>query len=677
MSLLREIRRRKVFQVAAVYAVVAWLLVQIVATVEAPLSLPDWVDTFVILLLGIGFPITLVMTWAFDVTPGGVVRDHGDSEAAARGRTIEFVLIGLLLVAVGFMIVDNYVLQREPPTVAAQSETRDLRSIAVLPFDNRSARGEDEFFVDGIHDDIITQLFKIGGLKVISRTSVMEYRDAARNMREIGEALGVATILEGAVQRSGDSVRINVQLIDAQIDEHLWAEIYNRELTAENIFEIQSEMAIAIADALEATLSPQEVARLNERPTDNTEAYNFYLAAKDYLRRSDVEGNRLRAAETYERAVAADPEFALAWAELSVAHTLVYWSTVDRTEARITAALDAVQRAVALRPDLPEAHLAWADYYYRVTREFERALEELDLAEEGIPGSAHLYATRAYVLRRLHRFGASFAAWERAIELDPRAIVNRWQQAETAQIVRDYARAEESLVRALELAPDSVAVYGALASILLERDGDSAAFETAVADPASPGSNRQLRHGAWLAALYDRDYERALEFLDEWGASPDASGWLSTARFTPIASMRAVTYRLAGEAALAESQFRTVRTLVEEARRENLDDVRLDIALGEALAGLGETEAAVAAARRTLDAVPTSRDALEGPNYELDAILRVFLPAGAYDAAIEHLSAYLSGPGQWSIEGLLPDPRLDPIRDDPRFQALIEEHRRR
>jgi TolB-like protein len=694
MSFLGEIGRRKVFQVAAVYAVVAWLLVQIVATIEEPLGLPTWFDTAIIVLLGVGFPITLVMSWAFNLTSSGVVRDTGAAAATpGGGRTIEHVLIGLLIVAVGFLLIDNYLLERAAAPAGMGVTTtrisanpdidepvdapgRDLRSIAVLPFDNRSARQEDEFFVDGIHDDIITQLFKIGGLKVISRTSVMEYRDAARNMRDIAEALGVATILEGAVQRSGDAVRINVQLINAHSDGHLWAEIYNRELTAENIFDIQSEMAIAIADSLEATLSPEEVARLSERPTESTEAYNFFLAARDYWRRTDIGGNRLRAADMYERAVAADPEFALAWAELSVAHTLVYWAAEDRVQGRIDAALGAVERAVALQPDLPEAHLAWADYYYRVTREFERALDELELAEEGIPGSAHLHATRAYVLRRLHRFQESHAAWERSVELDPRYITNRWQQAQTFEMLRDYARAEQLVHASLELAPDSDNLYAGLARMTLERNGDTAALAAQLGDSAERNSNDELRYLAWLAAIYDRDFERALGGLAEWEDSSDEAGYFTTGVFWPAASLRAITHRLAGEPALAQPHFETALGLVRQALATNVDDVRLDIAVGEALAGLGDTEAALAAARRAIAAVPTSRDALEGPTYELDAVLRVFLPAGEHDAAIEHLGAYLAGPGRWSVEGLLPDPRLDPIRDDPRFLELVEAHRR-
>jgi len=258
MSLLGEIKRRKVFQVAAVYAVVAWLLVQIVDVVNEPLSLPDWFDTAVIMALAIGFPIAVILAWAFDLTPEGVVKDQGTDPNG--GRRIEYVLIGLLVVSVGWLAYRVEIIPPQPFVEVVTEEviadlSRDRHSIAVLPFANESAAEENaEFLANGLHDDILTQLAKINSLSVISRTSVLAYRDTLKLMSEIGEELGATSIVEGRVQRAGDMVRINVQLIDAATDMHIWGEIYNRELTADNIFEIQANVATSIAAALEAGL---------------------------------------------------------------------------------------------------------------------------------------------------------------------------------------------------------------------------------------------------------------------------------------------------------------------------------------------------------------------------------------------------------------------------------------
>jgi TolB-like protein len=287
MSLLGEIKRRKVFQVAAVYAVVAWLIIQIIDVVSEPLSLPVWLDTVVIVLLAVGFPVAVILAWAFDLTPEGVVKDTGTVQSS--GRRIEYALIGLLVVAVGFLFFDAYVPEYTPIPAA---DPADRRSIAVLPLENLSPDPDNAYFADGIHGELLTTLANIGSLKVISRTSVMEYRDSPKNMREIGQELNVATILEGDVRRAGDTVRINVQLIDANTDEHLWAEIYEREMTVENIFAIQSDIATRIAEALETALTPEEEAQINEVPTQNLRAHDFYLLAKEYIAATTLWRNR-------------------------------------------------------------------------------------------------------------------------------------------------------------------------------------------------------------------------------------------------------------------------------------------------------------------------------------------------------------------------------------------------
>jgi len=666
MSFLGEIKRRKVFQVTAVYAVVAWLTIQIVDVVSEPLSLPDWLDTVVIILLLVGFPIAVVLAWAFDLTPDGVVRDHGTKTVTrGHGRRIEYTLIGLLVVAVGWIGFREL----NPPDSDARIAFPN--SVAVLPFDNRSAQADDEFFVAGIHDDILTQLSRITSLKVISRTSVMGYEDTDKNLRTIGEELGVAAILEGGVQRAGNTIRINVQLIDAESDSHLWAEVYDRELTAENVFAIQSEMAVSIANALEATLTPQDVARLNDVPTQNTRAYEFYLSGKQYEIQTQLDYSSIALAiQQYGRAVAEDPEFALAFAALSIQHIGMYWYGVDRSDERRRMARNAVDRALEINPDLPEAHHAMGRYHYHGFRDYADALRELEIAEQGMPSDSELLATRSFIHKRLGEWDRALAAMERALDSDPRNTNNWMEFGWMYLLLRDYTAGEEALNRVLDIQPDAIRVSLYIATIPLVRDGDTTAMHDPNLDLPVDTSDLVPK---WLPALYDRDYASAHRIFDELPGDEVEYQYAIHYR----ASVRGLAYRLAGQAELALPQFELARLQIETALQGSPDDYRLYIAFGEVLAGLGEREAATRAAERALEMMPPSLDAETGRTIQQQAVKRVLIPAGAYDRALGILDEYLSVPGWvWSIEGLLPDPRLDPIRDDPRFQALVEKYKR-
>lgn len=368
-SVWAELKRRNVVKVAVAYTIVAWLMIEVASTILPIFEVPPWLLQAFTLFIILGFPVALVFAWAFELTPEGIKKetdvDRSESITERTGRKLDFVIIGLLLAAVLFLIVDNYVLidmaEQRTETASAHSDeavTVTGRSIAVLPFQNLSTDPENATFADGIHDDLLTQLAKISSLKVISRTSVLEYRNSPKNMRQIGQELGVATILEGGVRRAGDTIRFNVQLIDAETDGHLWVETYDRQLTAENVFAIQREMATSIAEALQTTLSPAETARLAEVPTQNLEAYNFYLSGNDYIKRPDNLTAYSLAAQQYQRAVVEDPDFALAWAALARSHAGVYFFRVDASDSRREAARQAIERAFSLDANLPEAHLA-------------------------------------------------------------------------------------------------------------------------------------------------------------------------------------------------------------------------------------------------------------------------------------------------------------------------------
>ena len=337
MSLIAELKRRNVFKVGIAYVVAAWLILQLTDVLSELIELESDVGKIVIILLVVGFIPALIFAWAFELTPEGIKResavDPDVSITHVTGRKFDFAIIGLLVIAVLFMFVDNYVLEAEPEQteiaaeqVLAAESTPRKKSIAVLPFTNRSPNPDDIYFTDGVHDDLLTQLAKIDAFSVISRTSVMEYRDTSKNLKEIARELGVANVMEGAVQRAGNRVRINVQLIDAGTDEHLWAEVYDRELTTENLFDIQSEIAQAIAGALQATLTDSELANMADVPTKNVAAYELYMQARRFSF-AQTEIGFDTALELHEEALRLDPEFKLAWIGLASAHMNNYVQT--------------------------------------------------------------------------------------------------------------------------------------------------------------------------------------------------------------------------------------------------------------------------------------------------------------------------------------------------------------
>jgi len=655
---LGELKRRKVFKVAVVYAVVAWLVVQIVDVLNDPLTLPGWFDTAVIVALAIGFPVALVLAWAFDLTPAGIT-STGRAQAASRSEVRA---------------------DKDPPVVAHDTQSmtenthasneepdRDPLSIAVLPFDSLSADPDDSFLASGIHDDVLTQLAKIGELKVISRTSVMEYKNTKKKMRDIGNELGVAAILEGGVQRAGSSIHINAQLVDPVTDEHIWAESYDRGFSIENIFSIQSDIATAIAKALHTAISPEDAAHIEDVPTTNNRAYNFYLMGNDYF--FDWRFYTcVEAVDMYEHAVEEDPQFALAFARLSQAHTQMYSVGADRNDSRLEKALSAAEDSLRLRPDSPEAHMAMASYYATAHRDYDRAWNALEAAERGLSGSSRAIRLRVDFLQAGERWQEALEASERLVQLDPRSTTAWDSRGGIFLNLRNYDQAEACFTRALELDPENSDTRVMKLNIPLFRDGDVTELKSAA--DLEDGAER-MRHG-WVAALYERDYEAALWYLKEYNELWPSAILRGPSEYTPTALHFGITYRLKGELELAKDHFRLALQQLQAQEDADQDDPRVLLSRARALAGLGEQDAALEIIHRCI------REKLQ-PNTTMTRVImvRTLVAAGDYDGAIEELDSYLGASGAWSIEGLLPDPLLDPIRDDPQFGALVEKYRRR
>ena len=440
-----ELQRRKVYRVAAAYIIAAGFIIQIGSAVFPAWELPNWTLRLVVVLLLIGFPIALILAWAYDVTPQGIRATPTVSAPGTHRRRNLILLIAtgvIVSAAAGFFLL---------PRASARKIDK---SIAVLPFQNLSDEKENAYFADGMQDDILTNLSKIGDLKVISRTSVMSYRgEGMRNAREIGKTLGVATLLEGSVRRIGNRVRVNVQLINANNDEHIWAEDYDRDLT--DVFAIQTDLAQKIASALQAKLSPNEKARLDRRPTQNPDAYLLYVQAHDYADRADMfHDTTLKAEPLLEQAIKLDPNFALAFASLSRVESWAYHSFDPIPARREKARLNA-DEALRLQPDLPEGHLALGFSYYYGDRDYERALAEFDIARRGLPNESQAYLAIGAIQRRQGKWTESTANLEKAAALDPKNTNVLINLCFSYVALRNFETADKVFDRGIAASPES------------------------------------------------------------------------------------------------------------------------------------------------------------------------------------------------------------------------------
>ncbi len=457
-SFIQELKRRNVFRVAVIYVVASWLLMQIGDVMFPALLLPEWTTTMLVTFLLLGAPIALILAWAYEVTPDGVVRTTevpvGQSITANTGQKINYMIIGVLTLAVIFLLGKNWMTGDEAPL---QPTSVLDKSIAVLPFKNQSASAENaEFFAAGVHDELLTLLSKLGDLKVISRTSV-ERLDSSLNIPEIGALLGVATVLEGQVQRAGDQLRINVQLIDTAEEGHLWANTYDRELTAKNIFDVQSDIARTIADALHAELSASDEAALSAIPTTNTEALQQYMMGHQHWNRSSWES--LRAALDYfEDATRLDPDYAQAWAAIAAVASNLFRTGVMDLQQYKTLAGPAVERALSINNELAEAHAELADLAWQ-TGDIERAEASFKTALRLEPNQAWSLRSYGTYLRTTGRSDEAIPVLEKALQSDPLSPLTLFELGKAEMYV---GHAEKNLMyaeRILEIDPSSVYGY--------------------------------------------------------------------------------------------------------------------------------------------------------------------------------------------------------------------------
>jgi TolB-like protein/Tfp pilus assembly protein PilF len=474
-----ELKRRNVYKVAVAYAVVAWLLIQAASILFPTFEAPTWVMKVFVTAVAAGFPIALVIAWAFEMTPEGMKRTEnvGPNEFIPQWSARKFaaLIVSVAVIAAGLLLFQLFRSKSASPAETASAPTVPEKSIAVLPFENLSDDKQNAYFTDGVQDEILADLAKVADLKVISRTSVMLYKSGnPRNLREIGQQLGVAHVLEGSVQRSANRVRITAQLIDARSDAHLWAQTYDRDLA--DVFAIQSEIAKTIADQLQAKLSPNERAAIEERPTADLAAFDLYVRATTLQRSvsfaAHAKENLLQAVELLDQAVARDPGFFIAYCRLASAHDRLYFINADHTPARLASAEAAVQAALRLRPDAGEAHLAFAQHLYRAYRDYDRARSQLALAQRALPNSSRVLELTGYIDRRQSRWNESTQNLERALELDPRNWFILQQISLSYQYLRRFTDMAGVLDRVLAILPGDIDTRVTRAGVDLEWRAD-------------------------------------------------------------------------------------------------------------------------------------------------------------------------------------------------------------
>jgi TolB-like protein/Tfp pilus assembly protein PilF len=655
-----EVKRRKVYRVAVAYIIVAGGIIQIASAVFPAWELPNWSQRLVIVLLLAGFPIALILAWAFDVTPEGVrvTAPSPSLPAHRRGRRNLFILlgVGLLISAIaGFFIL--------PRASAHKLE----KSIAVLPFENLSNDKENAYFADGIQDDILTNLAKIGDLKVISRTSVMGYRDKTGSVRDIGKALGVSAVLEGSVRRSGNRVRLNVQLINAANDEHVWAEDYDRELI--DVFAIQSDLAQKIAGELQAKLSPTEKAQMTRKPTENGEAYLAVVQARNLYVPEDI--NKLKQAEQlYQRAVDLDPNFALAFAYFSHLESWIFHS-FDPTPARRTKAREMADQALKLQPDLPEGHLALGYCYYYGDLDYDRAFNEFKIAQQGLRNDSEVLLSLGAIKRRQGKWAESSADFERAAELNPKDPWVLQNLGINYAAVRNYEAAEKTYDRGIELAPDVLGLHALKAQLAIVWKGDLSVSVNGLAKvPPNFDPEGVITEARVGVLLYQRKFVDALALLQK---IPGETLHGENGSPTPKALVEAICYSFTNNKTKAREAFDRARAFVEQQLRELPNDAARHAQLGLIYAGLNRKEDAIREGRRAVELLPESKDAFDGPAMTL-ALAQIYTWTGEIDQALSLIEHSLNTPAGITAPVLKLDAVWDPLRSDPRFKGLLDKY---
>ncbi|NQV42252.1 MAG: tetratricopeptide repeat protein [Candidatus Marinimicrobia bacterium] len=659
IKLIQELRNRRVFRVTAVYLGVGYAILEASSIIVPTMGFPGVIVKIILGLLVIGFPVAIILAWMFQMTPEGLRRSPKSGEKQSQSDkplTGNATIIVLLIIIAGLLVYSQF---RDSSFVGQDSLSLiDSKSIAVLPFTPFTKTDDDQSFADGMHDDILTQLSKVADLKVISRTSVMQYKETTMLISDIARELGVANVLEGSVRRVGDQIRIVAQLINAETDEHLWAETFDRKYA--DIFSMQSEVAQKIARALKAKLTPKEKQYIETKPTENQKAWELYVRAEllwdaDIMERDSI-------AVIFEQAVELDPGFLLPYTELTALHAYAYFdgSGLDPRPERLEKARAALEKAIQLDPNASETHRAQGYFHYYGARNYAQALEEFSIAMESQPNNSDLLAATAFVQRRLGQWDESLEKLQKAVSLDPNDGNKVRQMRDMTYMMRlwDLSERYQGQLSAIHSGNEPGTEQGRY-YIELAQSGDLEKLQSILDQLLTKFDPEDLLEVRKMHAAFTRDYESllAIELADPEGSNLNIGNLLE----------------LTGQVEMAQTYFDSARIEAEKLIEESPNNWNIYGDLGVALAKLGRTEEALDWGKQEVELMSLSRDRLSGPT-ALEDLAEIYLVCGRYDESINLYAQILSMPGWLSANWLKLSPLYDPLRNQPRFQKLLKQY---
>ena len=661
MSFFDELKRRKVFRVAATYGVVAWILMQIGEVTFPALNIPEWVMSTLVVVLLAGFPIAIIFAWIFDKTPQGFIKTEADiTEVDGMNIKVDnrpFYLqkrnLFLALGVIAGILIGTYGGDRFKKSV-------DKKSIAVLPFDNYSTAEEDQYFSDGMTEVIIANLAKVKDLKVISRTSVMEYKNTTKKLKDIADELGVAHILEGSIQRANGRVRVVGQLIDAYTDRHIWAETYDRKET--DIFDLQSDVAIEIAEAMKSELTTDEKERINEKLTDNTIAYEYYLKGNMFDNQGHSPENLRSAIAEYERSVTIDPEFAEAHAQLGKMHAHMSWYRVDISDERLNMSKNAIDKAMKLKPNNAIVRMAQGTYFYHGFRDYGKALAEYTIARDLAPSNSYSHFYIAMIYRRLGDFEKSIEANEKAVEMDPLSTLMIQNLGQTYNAVRRYSDADPTVDRILSINSSETNILWLKAMLLSSKGELEMAREVSEKNILSSNLVNRFNYD-YLA----RDYISIEKRLSSTSVKVVSNIWT----YFPAEYFYGIVSSYKNETEKANKYYNSSISQLKSQINIYPNDPRFHSALGFTYARQGKYDKAIKAGLKATELLPINRDAVFGPIYE-KYLAAIYALSGEDDKALDKIDYLINIPGGFHYGELLNDPNFDSIRDNIRFQSALK-----
>ena len=659
MSFFEELKRRKVFRVAATYAVVAWILMQIGEVTFPALNIPEWVMSTLVVVLLAGFPIAVIFAWVFDKTPQGYIKTDAPDIENIGGMNVKvddrpfylqkrniFLALGVITgILIGTYGGDSF------------KSSVDEKSIAVLPFDNYSTAEEDQYFSDGMTEVIIANLAKVKDLKVISRTSVMEYKNTTKKLKEIAKELGVAHILEGSIQRANGRVRVVGQLIDADTDEHIWAETYDKKES--DIFELQSNVAIEIANALKTELTDEVKARISEKLTESTIAYEYYLKGNMYESAGHSKANLLAAISEYERAVSIDPEFAEALAQLGKMHAHIKWYRHDLSQRRMEMSKTSISQAMSIKPNNAIVRIARGTYYYHGFRDYGKALADYTLARELAPGNISAIYRIGLIYRRLGDYEKAIENMEQAISLDPRSVLMLQNLAGSYAALRKYKNVEAIITKTENLDSETAKITYGIRSVYLATGDALQAIEFL-------NNNNRYDHLKLIYHSILKNYQDIKQILSD----NKSEFFTNVQHYYPRSYYEGIINDGLGNKVDSKKYFNNAIIHLKEKINEYPDDPRFYSTLGLTYARLGKNKEAIEAGLKAVNILPLSRDAMFGTIYE-KSLCSIYSIIGEKNNALEKIEYLSVIPNGFHYGELLSDPVFDSIRNEPRFQATL------